>query len=125
MNLKDYQRGRNDGLALAMKIVREGGAEALYKELEDRKVFGIDTNLTMAEVNQALAPIKARTVSTVCALAVSTLMDEFGMGKVRLSRFVERFELKAECILDDLVGWQDLVDDVKEKTGIDLELKVE
>lgn len=25
MNLKDYQRGRNDGLALALKIVQEDG----------------------------------------------------------------------------------------------------
>lgn len=124
MNLRDYQRGRDDGLALAMKLVKEGGVEALYKEVEDRKAFSIHTSLSMAELDKALAPIKARTVSTVCALAVATLMDEFGMGKVRLARFVDRFELKAECILGDLVSWQDLVNDVRERTGIDLELKL-
>lgn len=34
MNLKDYQRGRNDGLALALKIVQEGGREALEAEIK-------------------------------------------------------------------------------------------
>ena len=29
MKLKDYTRGRNDGLALAAKIIEEGGVEAL------------------------------------------------------------------------------------------------
>ena len=40
MNLKDYQRGRNDGLALALKIVQEGGREALEAEIKNRGVTG-------------------------------------------------------------------------------------
>lgn len=46
MNLKDYQRGRNDGLALALKIVQEGGREALEAEIKNRGVTGISVNLT-------------------------------------------------------------------------------
>ena len=42
MNLKDYQRGRNDGLALALKIVQEGGREALEAEIKNRGVTGIE-----------------------------------------------------------------------------------
>lgn len=40
MNLKDYQRGRNDGLALALKIVQEGGREALEAEIKNRGETG-------------------------------------------------------------------------------------
>ena len=42
MKLKDYQRGRNDGLALALKIVQEGGREALEAEIKNRGVTGIE-----------------------------------------------------------------------------------
>lgn len=50
MNLKDYQRGRNDGLALALKIVQEGGREALEAEIKNRGVTGISVNLTQKEL---------------------------------------------------------------------------
>lgn len=123
MNMKDYAKGRDDGLNLAMRIIKEKGIEGLEKEIEDRKAFGVNTSYSMKELNAMTGTIKARTVSTVCALSIATLMDEFGMGKVRLDRFIHRFEGKAECVLGDFVTWQDIVDDVKERTGIDLELK--
>ena len=34
MNLKDYQTGRNDGLALAAKIIKEDGWESHYDKSE-------------------------------------------------------------------------------------------
>lgn len=54
MNLKDYQRGRNDGLALALKIVQEGGREALEAEIKNRGVTGISVNL-FGEKTECLA----------------------------------------------------------------------
>lgn len=36
MKMADYSAGRNDGLALALKIVKEGGVEALEEELKFR-----------------------------------------------------------------------------------------
>lgn len=38
MNLKDYQRGRNDGLALALKIVQErNGCSNLWTDSGKRR----------------------------------------------------------------------------------------
>ena len=49
-------------------------------------------------------------------LAVATLRDEFGFGYVRLNRFIERFDLKVECITEDYVEWNDLVSAIYEET---------
>ena len=54
MSLKDYQKGRNDGLALAAKIVKEGGVEALAEEIRLRGVTGIHVNLSQKELEEAL-----------------------------------------------------------------------
>lgn len=120
MNLKDYQKGRNDGLAFAWKVVREGGAEALEKEIQMRGVTGIHVNLTQAELIEALEPIKDLTIRTVLAMSVATLRDEYGFGRERLQRFIDRFMQKTDCMLDNLVTWEDICKNIEEETGISL-----
>lgn len=53
-------------------------------------------------MNKACTKIKEMTLS------VATLHDEFDFGAKRCQRFIERMNLKAECIVDDLVTWDDL-----------------
>lgn len=43
--MTDYQSGREDGLLLAEKIVKEGGLERLQEEIEYRGITGIHTQL--------------------------------------------------------------------------------
>ena len=42
--MREYERGREDGLDLARRIVREGGVEALEKECRFRNITGIHTS---------------------------------------------------------------------------------
>lgn len=121
MNLKDYQKGRNDGLALALKIVREGGADALEEEIKARGVTGISVNLSQKELEQALTPIKDLTIRTLLAMSVSSLRDEYGFGKERLQRFVDRFMKKTECLAAGWVTWKDICENIEEETGIQID----
>ena len=121
MNLKDYQKGRNDGLALALKIVREGGADALEEEIKARGVTGIHVNLSQKELEQALTPIKDLTIRTLLAMSVSSLRDEYGFGKERLQRFVDRFMKKTECLMSGWVTWKDICENIEEETGIQID----
>ena len=125
MNRKDYQKGREDGLAMAMEIVQKGGVEALEREIRFRNLTRIRTPLDLEELNQATDKIKRNTISTVIALTIATLMDEFGLGKERIRRFRNRFDMKAECVMDDLVTWSDLVADIEKRAGIDLDFSFE
>lgn len=123
MKMADYSRGRNDGLALALKIVKEGGIEALEKEIKFRNVSQIHTGLARKDLEKALDPIKQMTLDTVLALSLLTLRDEFDMGKVRLERFMNRFSNKAGCIVGDLCSWPDVVKTIHEETGIGVKIR--
>lgn len=122
MNLKDYQKGRDDGLALAAKIVQERGAEGLMEEIRERGVVGVSTNLTMKELEDALLPIKELTFQTVLAMSLSTNRDEFGHGQKRLQQFIDRFSLKVNAMAGGLVSWRDICENIEEETGIKLEV---
>lgn len=121
MNIKDYQKGRNDGLALAMKIVREGGKDALEEEMRVRGVTGINVNLTEKELVQALLPIKEMTIRTVLAMSLAVLRDEFGFGKARLQKFMDRFTEKSACLSGGWVSWADICQNIQAETGIEID----
>lgn len=123
MKMADYSKGRNDGLALALKIVKEGGIEALEQEVKFRGVTNIHTGLAQKDLNLALEPIKQMTLDTVLALSLLTLRDEFDMGRVRMERFMKRFSDKAGCIMGDFSSWQDIVATIQKETGIEIVIR--
>ncbi len=103
----DYITGREDGLLMALEIVKNEGVEALEKEIKFRNVTGIRTALAKKDINRATIKIKEQTVDTVTILSVATLHDEFGFGTQRCDRFIKRFNKKAECIMDDNMNCMD------------------
>ena len=94
--------GREDGLLMALDIVKKGGIEALEK---------------------ATVKIKEQLLDTVTILAVATLHDEYGFGAKRCERFIERFNLKAECLVDDMASWDDYIRTIREELGIELTIR--
>lgn len=122
-NLKDYDRGRNDGLAMALRIAEEDGIEGLRKEIKFRGVTGIHTALAKKELDQASKQIKEMTLDTVIVLAVATLHDEFDFGQKRCQRFMDRLELKAGCLIDDLATWPDYIKAIKDEIGLELSIR--
>ncbi len=118
MKMADYSAGRHDGLALALKIVKEGGIEALEQEIKFRGVTNIHTPLAQKDLEKALAPIKENTIATMLAMSIHVLYDEFDFRTVRLNRFKDRFDSKVDCLIDDMVSWSDIVKDIQEKTKI-------
>lgn len=122
-NLKDYNRGRNDGLAMALRIVESDGIEGLRKEIKFRGVTGIHTTLAKKELDQASKQIKEMTLDTMIVLAVATLHDEFDFGQKRCQRFMDRLELKAGCLIDNLATWPDYIRAIKDEIGLELSIR--
>ena len=121
--LNDYIAGRNDGLHLALRIVKERGVEGLEEEIRFRNITGIHTQYAKKDLEKATMRIKEMTVDTFTVLSVATLRDEFDFGKKRCKRFIDRMNLKAECLLADMVTWQDLIDNIEEEMGIRLRIR--
>ena len=115
--------GREDGLQLALRIVKEKGIEGLEEEIRFRNITGIHTLLDKKSLDTATKKIKEMTIDTFTVLSVATLRDEFDFGKKRCERFIDRMNLKAECLLDDMVTWQDFIDNTEEEMGIKLRIR--
>ena len=114
--------GRNDGMAYALKIVKEGGVEALEEEIRLRGLQKLSLNVPARELEAAKKQITKRTVDIVCAAACLTLHDEFGFGQQRCMRFLKRFESKTTDMVDTKSGvtLEDYLQAVKDEIGIDL-----
>lgn len=103
----DYTAGRSQGLILAREIVKKDGIEGLEKEIQFRNITGINTALTRKELNIACEKIKNMTLDTMMVIAVATLHDEFGFAGKRCKRFIDRMNLKAECLVDNMATWDE------------------
>lgn len=104
MKKNAYDAGREDGLYLALKIVREGGLEALEKEIRFRNITEIHTSMALKELEKSSEIIKKHILYSVLNLALETNHDEFEHGKSRMQRFVNRFQLCAQPRVCSLTG---------------------
>lgn len=121
--MTDYQAGREDGLLLAERIVKEGGLERLQEEIKYRGITGVHTQLAKKEIEKASEVIKMTTVDTILLLALSTVRDEFGFGEKRMQRLINRMEKKATCLIGDMATWEDFRETIKEETGIEVNVR--
>ena len=121
--IDDYMSGKEDGLLLAARIVEKDGLAGLEEEIRYRNITGIHTGLARKELEKATTRIKEMTLDTFTVLSIAVLRDEFEFGRKRISRFIERMNLKAECLVDDMVTWKDFTDDIRQDLGIDLRIR--
>lgn len=121
--MSDYQSGREDGLLLAEKLVKEGGPERLEEEIRYRGITGIHTQLAKKELEKATEQIKMNTLDTVLLLAIHSIRDEYEFGAVRLQRLINRMEKKASCLIGDMATWEDFRRQIKEETGIEINVR--
>ena len=119
----DYTSGRAAGMLLARDIVKKDGLEELEKEIHFRNITGINTILSKKELEKACEKIKVRTLDTMLTIAVATLHDEFGFGQARCKRFIDRLNLKADCLVDDMASWDDYVKLIKDEIGIEMTIR--
>ena len=96
--MTDYQAGREDGLLLAERIVKEGGLERLQEEIKYRGITGVHTQLAKKEIEKASEVIKMTTIDTILLLALSTVRDEFGFGEKRMQRLINRMEKESHLL---------------------------
>ena len=122
----DLLQGRAEGMAFALRIAREGGVEALEKEIRMRTIWGLQVNMSMKDIQDIKEKITLRVIDIIRAVALITLRDEFGFGHDRGLRFLKRFDLKVDCISSDDDGQSVMLEDylyaVEKEMGITLNI---
>lgn len=96
---RKLHEARMAGAAWLMNVIKTQGMEAAEKELKTRGAMFVPL-----EVNQKQ-------------------LDEFDFGQKRLDRFCERFNSKTEAICDGDIIWDDLIQTLKEETGLDFTIR--
>lgn len=114
---------RRDGMAYALRIAKEKGIEGLEEEIKYRNITEIPIAIKRDKLNECIENIKLNTIDTILVLSAVTLRDEFGFGKARLARFIERFNLKTDCLVEDYCTWDDLRQNLEEECGIRLSIR--
>ena len=119
--INDYMTGREDGLLMALDIVKKDGVAALEKEIQFRNVTGIRMPLAKKDLDKATVKIKEQLLDTVTVLSVATLHDEFGFGEKRLTKFIDEYQKQLEAYNSEYVERvSDFTTVLKEECGIEL-----
>lgn len=121
--LDKEEQARSDGMPYALRIARERGIEGLEEEIKFRNATFLPIAVPRAACDEAIARIKYNTIDTMLVLSAVTLRDEFEFGKKRINQFIERFNLKTECLCDDYVSWDDLIQQLREECGIEVGIR--
>lgn len=122
--LDQYMQGRTEGMEFALRLAKDKGIEELEEEVRFRNRTGVSLNLTRQELAAGSQNIKNMTFDTMLAMSMMVLRDEFDFGKKRLERFKDRFTQKAASLAGDYCTWLDIIDTIKDETGIDLEIRI-
>ena len=120
MKVNDLMQGHNQGMAMALKIVRDGGIEALEKEIEYRNLTGVSLNITRPELEQATTAIRLRATEVAIAISLITLLDEFCFSKYQARRYKEVFDQQVDRVLNDEVTLNDYL----KRISRDLDIKM-
>lgn len=108
------------GMASYHHLMHELGPEGVDADYKRRCLSYAPMALPDRELKQFVENVKSDTCQTVTILACAVLRDVFGFSTVRLKRFLEGLNDKADYIVDGDVTWQDWIDTLQEETGIRL-----
>ena len=109
---------RFQGAAWALRMVEKDGLEATQKELDLRGIRHLPLACQKKDIREFEHYEKKNTLATVLLMSCMTLRDEFEFGTQRMNRFIEGFNKRTECIVDDFVHWKDFQKTIQEETGV-------
>lgn len=131
--LNDLQKGRNDGLAMALKIVQtaaengEDPVKALEDEVKYRNANMISVPAMRKEIEKYQDECRDRALTTCYTVSsviiAMTLRDELDFGRKRINRFLRRYLNKMFCMDKHdraCVSIEEYNNCLKEEVGIDL-----
>ena len=120
---RKLHEARMAGAAWLMNVIKTQGMEAAEKELRTRGAMFIPLEINQAQLDESVYKIKLNTIDTILIMSCMVLRDEFDFGQKRLDRFWERFNSKTEAICGGDIIWDDLIETLKEETGLEFTIR--
>ena len=104
----DLGNARLQGMAYALNRIKEIGLDEFEKELAWRARCVITTAISPQELYHNNSEIIKQHDEIARTLIILILHDEFDFGKKRLKRFLDRWQLKAGCVIEKYVSWPEM-----------------
>ncbi len=118
---------RNDGMAFALKIVENGGIDALRREIKERRANMLPSCVQKKDLDAAMRTTMEEMTEamhdTHLLLTLSVLLDEFNFSPQMLDKYKKRYVEKFECLQKKNVSWQDMRTILEQEAGQLLELR--
>ena len=121
--LNKEEQARRDGMQFALRVVEQGGVEALRRECQIRNVANVPVGIKEKELNEFVYNVKLNTMDCMLIMSLAVLVDEFDFNEEQCQQFKQRFELKADCICEDYASWDDIKAQLKEDVNMKLEIR--
>lgn len=118
--INELMDGRNQGLVMALKVVKDGGIEALEKEIQYRNLSGVSLNITKAELDEATHKMKMHATEVAIVISMVALLEEFQFSKYQVQKFKKTFDDKVNAIIDDSVSMEQYLKLCKDQYGIEI-----
>lgn len=119
----DLFRGRLDGMYYAYAKIKENGIDEFAKELEYRSKRGVQLVNTKKDQQKFEREIIDRVQDVIMIFAIAVLADEFDFGSEEINRFIDRLQLKSDCISDKYITWEEQQQILKDELGIDINFR--
>lgn len=113
----DLNRARLQGMAYALNVIREKGIEEFEKELAWRARIQVTAAISPQELLEDQKHIKTGYEMITRIMAINVLHDEFDFDREAVRRFVDRWNVKTECLIENYVSWLDYISLAEEITG--------
>ena len=117
MKPKEIEKARLETMAYCYLIAKEKGVEGLEEEIRFRRATRLPIAWDREYCDEIISDISKKNVDAIMSLVVATLHDEFGFGEKRSSQFAKRLMLKAECLTEGYLTWDELIESVSEDVG--------
>lgn len=126
MDNNKLQQAQRAGMTYALKIVKEGGIEALEKEVAFRGYTELPLVAPKKMVEYAkksIHTIEDHTLDTVLTLSLYVLVKYFYFGTTKAHDYKDKFDEVTNELLRDEKKWPELVEDVEKLTGVKLSIR--
>ena len=119
----DLFRGRLDGMFYAYTKIKDEGLDKFAEELQYRSKRGVQLVNTRKDQRKFEQEIIDKLQDAIMIFAIAVLVDEFDFGKEEVNRFLDRLQVKSECISDKYLTWDEQKQIIKDEVGIDIDFR--
>ena len=116
----DLFRGRLDGMFYAYAKIKDEGLDKFAEELQYRSKRGVQLVNTRKDQQKFEQEIIDKLQDAIMIFAIAVLVDEFDFGKEEVNRFLDRLQVKSECISDKYLTWDEQKQIIKDEIGVDI-----